>query len=510
MANPWRNLAALKQATATSSLHTRQWEWLKACLHRNRDTEYGRAHGFANINSIADFQNRVPVTQYEQLAPLINRVAAGEQGLLFHEPAIAFERTGGSSGGAKLIPYTATSLADFRNALVPWLADTIDHYQLSSGCAYWAISPATRAEEKTAGGMPIGLPDGAYLGEEALASFAELSAVPYWLATLTDVKQWHIATLYYLIRRDDLALVSVWSPSFFLHLIEAITTYREALSQLLKQGGDIAGNSVPKDIAAFERLRLYQNTKQPQPLWPKLKLISCWADASSKHFFNRLQATFPNTRFQGKGLLATEGVMTVPNVNTHPVLTADSGFYEFENSTGNILPAHALQESECYEVLITTAGGLYRYRLGDQVRCCQRTDKTLQLQFTGRHGLVSDLVGEKLTETFVSDCMKNIKGFRMLFAEQKNIPHYRLIADKQNNPSDVAMQVEQQLRANPQYDYARRIGQLGPLQCTTLKQPLSHYLDWGRAQGRRLGDIKPPALCTEKDCLAYLMERGQS
>lgn len=52
--------------------------------------------------------------------------------------------------------------------------------------------------------------------------------------------------------------------------------------------------------------------------------------------------------------------------------------------------------------MITTAGGLYRYDLGDQIRCIGHQGATPRLVFEGRAGLVSDLVGEKLNEAFVA------------------------------------------------------------------------------------------------------------
>lgn len=80
-----------------------------------------------------DFQRRAPIVDYEALAPLIERIADGEQNLLFTAPALAFETTGGSHSGGKLIPYTARGLDDFRRALTGWLADTIAGHRLAAG-----------------------------------------------------------------------------------------------------------------------------------------------------------------------------------------------------------------------------------------------------------------------------------------------------------------------------------------------------------------------------------------
>src|SRR5258706_1936556 len=98
-----------------------QKQRLLALLRRNAGTEFGRLHGFASIRDEDEYRARVPVASYEDLRPAIERMAAGEPDVLVSGRVIAFEETGGSTGGAKLIPFTAEALAAFRRALVPWL-----------------------------------------------------------------------------------------------------------------------------------------------------------------------------------------------------------------------------------------------------------------------------------------------------------------------------------------------------------------------------------------------------
>jgi hypothetical protein len=61
----------------------------------------------------------------------------------------------------------------------------------------------------------------------------------------------------------------------------------------------------------------------------------------------------------------------------------------------------------------------------------------------------------------------------------------------------AAATIEQRLRSNPQYDYARKIGQLDPVACEIVDHLLERYLRLGTRRGRRLADIKPPALITD-------------
>ena len=74
--------------------------------------------------------------------------------VLFAGRPVAYEKTGGSSAGSKLIPYTTQGLADFQCNLLPWLADTVQAFHIT-GRAYFSISPATRQAESIAG-VPVG------------------------------------------------------------------------------------------------------------------------------------------------------------------------------------------------------------------------------------------------------------------------------------------------------------------------------------------------------------------
>ncbi len=491
-----------------SGLASHEDSWLLRCLAHNGRSEYGRTYGFHDIRSAREFRDRVPIATYESLEPLVFRIARGERDVLFDGAPVAFERTGGSTGGSKLIPYTANSLRDFRVALLPWLARVVQQYDLGGGCAYWSISPATRAPGTTPSGIRIGLPDGAYLGQDAIQRLLDVSAVPATVGEIEDVGLWQLMTLYWLIRRSDLELVSIWSPTFFLALLEAIPRRFPELEELLSAGARITGRRLPPDRAAARRLRAYVKDHDSRSLWPRLKLVSCWADGASTTFVEQLRDRLPQSHFEGKGLVATEGVVTVPHPGGCPVLAADSGFFEFLDSTGRQWFAWELESGQLYEVIVTTSGGLYRYRLGDQVLCEGFVGSQPRLRFVGRSGLVSDLVGEKLTENFVADCLEGIPGFRMLIPLRHPAPGYALVADARlvDEPNSVIRLAEGRLSRNPQYSYARRIGQLQPLSIIQITDPLRAYMARAERQGIRVGDVKVAALRPETDWAATFLE----
>jgi GH3 auxin-responsive promoter len=169
----WTQILAAAQAEraaferAIEDPRVAQLALLRRILAENASSEFGRTHGFDRIDGIERFQS-VPVRDYDSLRPWIDRVAAGESGVLTAEPAIAFEETGGSTSGRKLVPYTQASLAAFRAAVLPWLSDLARQSPATfAGQAYVALSPVARPAHLTAGGIPIGLPsEGAYLGDD--------------------------------------------------------------------------------------------------------------------------------------------------------------------------------------------------------------------------------------------------------------------------------------------------------------------------------------------------------
>ncbi|MCI5147532.1 MAG: Auxin-responsive GH3-related protein, partial [Candidatus Electrothrix sp. AR3] len=289
----WRQLRHLgvqldEQARQGGGLQEQQEDWLLGCLHRNRKTAYGRRFGFNDIHTPDVYRKRVPLAEYDDLVLWIERTAAGEEDVLFAGRAIAFERTGGSTGGSRLIPYSTASLADFQTAILPWLSEIIAGYNLE-GSAYWAVSPALRSPQQTEGGIPIGLSDAAYLGDAAIPAFLQTLAVPQWVGTISNLHDWRLTTLYWLVRREDIELISVWSPTFFLSLLTGLEERAGELATIFRRGSELAGYRLDRDQAALDRLEAYLASHETERLWPKLKVVSCWGDASSRPFCSALK-----------------------------------------------------------------------------------------------------------------------------------------------------------------------------------------------------------------------------
>ena len=198
-------------------------------------------------------------------------------------------------------------------------------------------------------------------------------------------------------------------------------------------------------------------------------------------------------------MLATEAAITLPwdgHEGSIPALT--SGFFEFITHDGRCQLAHQLSRDTSYRVVITTFGGLYRYDMGDQVRCVGHLGDAPRLIFEGRAAVNSDMVGEKLDDAFVSEILRSLAVPAALVPQTDPRPNYELWLDC-GAPVDaaVAVAVDVQLCANPHYAYARRIGQLGQLVPRCMPGWIHARSLASAAAGQRLGDFKPVSLLAD-------------
>jgi hypothetical protein len=230
--------------------------------------------------------------------------------------------------------------------------------------------------------------------------------------------------------------------------------------------------------------------------------VSSWADGHAAFYMPDVKKRLPQAEFQPKGLLATEAVVTVPFRGKTP-LAIRSHFFEFLHDGRAYLP-HQIVPGKIYSVVVTTGGGLYRYRLEDRVEVDGLVERTPSLKFLGKEDHVSDLCGEKLNETFVASaiaeaCASMHTEVRFAFLAPELIeqpPGYTLYLESDTAPPPaLAPRLDSLLSANPHYRYCRALGQLSPTRVFHAASPMFPvYTHRCCEMGQRLGDIKPLAL----------------
>ena len=483
---------SLQQFLQPCDVRAVQMQYLSGLLRRNADTEFGREYGFADIRHFRDFRENVPLTKYEDYAPYIARIEAGEPHILTAEPVTLLEPTSGSSGGKKLIPYTRSLHREFLNGIRPWLCDLYTNVPgICRGKSYWSITPVTAGKEYTAGGIPVGFEDDtAYFGRLEQRIMRHLFAVDGSVKFSGSTEAFYHDTAVQLLQCDCLSLISVWNPTFLTLLCGYIRDEAAALAEELPH--------CRRRLHAAERNRF-------DLVFPGLCLISCWADGSAADEISAVSEMFPGVRIQPKGLLATECFVSLPLLGEQGArLSIYSHFFEFRSlSDGRIYTADRLRPGE-YELIVTTGGGFYRYQIGDIVEVlAAEPGRPPGMRFLRRSGIACDLCGEKLTDDFVRQVCNALgiaQQFCLLAPEGRGYVLYT------NAPGVTVAQLDRALCESYHYRYCRQLGQLRTAEIVRVTgDPARRYLERLTADGMRMGDIKP-AFLSRKDGWQHVFE----
>lgn len=497
-----------------------QEQILRNYLRKNRETKFGQEHGFREIHDISGYRQRVPIRHYQEFLPYLHQIQAGQQGVLTMEGVLSFHPTGGTTG-TKLIPYTRTLQQEFQRALAPWLWDIFLNFPaIRKGKTYWTITPPGKRRDTQPQEIPTGFDDDAsYFGWKGYF-LQHLFAVPSWVTLSEQIENFHFLTLYFLLQNRELRWMSIWSPTFFLVLTEQLHRNAECLLSSLYEGTlklpkpenlPLKFQACPMKKRARELEQIFglPESERCRKIWPYLTFVSLWKDAYARHPAQQLAALFPDTHFQGKGLLATEGVISIPfhTVSKHggtgclPAFT--SHFLEFVAEDGETYCLWELQAGKRYEVILTTGGGLYRYAIGDLVTVEGHYHGLPLLKFIGRRDRTSDLVGEKLEEPFVNHALERALtacpitfSFLLIAPEvEEHSRGYILFVEspeEEERLRQFSHTLDRLFMANFQYGIAIKLRQLVPLRLFRInRNGAAKYLQRCLKSGQKLGDIKP-------------------
>ncbi len=531
---------------ALHHVESTQTDLLRSYLKANADTDFGRRHDFARLTSVADYPKAVPLSTWDDYTASIAAIAAGQPAVLTAEAVRLFELSSGSTAAVKWIPYTAALKAEFQRGLAPWAVDLYGRYpDMLRGPAYWSLTPLTTGPRFTEGGIPLGFEeDSAYLGPLGKLLVESAFAVPNALKQIEDMAAFRYATLRFLLQRADLRFISIWNPTYLELLLAALPESWEQLLADIAAGTLTPPTPLPPALHRELTRRLRPDRRRTESLarlnptavdqlWPVLKVISGWADGPSAPYAQRLSARFPAVVYQPKGLLATEGFITLP-LGPDPaaegcILAVRSHFFEFQPVDAPEDPprlAHQLEKGRSYSVIITTGGGFYRYQLHDIVAVVGYQEQAPRLRFIGKADRISDWFGEKLDERFIAGVIAQLAAghnltprFAMLAPEESPGDfHYTLYLELPQEPAsqnlnlkELEADLERGLCANFHYHYCRQLGQLGPARIRrTAPGATTAYLQACQARGQKLGNIKPAALQKTTGWEVWLLPQYES
>ena len=375
--------------------------------------------------------------------------------------------TSGSTGATKWVPYTAAFLREFARAIDPWVFSLyVRHPSLFFSTHYWSISPFT---ETGGGGKRKISDDSDYLSRAQRKSAAQLFTVSRILAGVSNPEEHMRLTVEGLVGDRRIGLMSVWHPSSLLLILERVRVRTE------------------RSYAA---------------LWPHLRVISCWDRAFAAADAERLRMLFPDVVVEGKGLLATEGVVTIPwfgrrvaAVRSH-VLTLQE-VSEDDVPSADKIPLVEAVPGRHYLVFITAGNGEREYPLGDVVECTGRIGSTPMLEFLHRSGGVSDLHGEKLHPGPVGEALRTLGmtcgGFSCAYLMPRvdRCGYILKITPVAGGRVPTSEEVETVLCENYYYRHTRNLGQLDPVRVEVSPDALAEYC---HERGVSPAAAKPPSI----------------
>jgi hypothetical protein len=497
-----------------------QRDLLLARLTRNADSQFGRDHHFAEIRTPADFRRRVPISGYDRHEPYIERVRLGDPGALFGPgtEVLMFALTSGTTSRPKTIPVTKEALSDYREGWTIWGIMAFDaHPEMIRNGLRPILQIASDWRESL---TPAGIPCGAITGLTAHMQNRLVRTrycMPPVASSIKDIESKYYVALRCSIHRN-LGTIIAANPSTILAMARLADREKQSLIR------DVADGTIDQrwQISAEIRRQLRANARRrhkhtarvleqianetgrllPKNYWPNLEFLSNWMGGTMRAYLRGYPEYFADTPVRDVGLIASEGRMTIPLEDGTPagVLDVRHHYFEFvpEDQASCAEPeaveATDLIEGRSYFIVLTTAGGLYRYNISDLVRCVGYHGKAPVIEFLNKGAHYSSLTGEKLSEhqaiTAVEAAQRavgvHVKSY-LLAPNWDEPPYYSLLIEEDDlSSNDVASQlataVEHELqRQNVEYLCKRETRRLGPVRILPIPEG-----SWTRFQKRRL------------------------
>lgn len=502
-----------------------QEERLDVILRGARGTAFGEEHGLDGVKSLEDWRAAVPVRTHAELLPWLDRVAAGEAGVLTRERVSMLLETSGTTGRPKHLPVTPTWARTCAEAQSLWvLAMVRDHEAVTRGHALTIVSPEVHA--RSPGGLPVGSNTGRMHAAQPWYVRARYP-VPTRAFSYTP-SELRLYTILRFALQGELSTITTANPSTVLLLARKLQEWREPLSRDLAAGTLRHGPA--EALRRRERLRLAPRLRRrpvptdwsPAALWP-LALVNCWKGGPARYFVERLpEALGAAVPVREVGITASEGFFAVPLGDDWAggVLWTIGHVMEFVGEDGQPRWAWELEEGEVVRLLISTEAGLYRYDLQDLLEVVGFAGRTPVLRFVGKAGRFLNSTGEKVAEGQVAEAVALAAartgsapaGFtaRLRMGE---VPHLELGAEglSEREAEAFAGATDRALAGvNLEYDSKRSSGRMGPLRVVSL--PSGTYAAFRArrvAAGAPEGQVKDPVVAVDEAEWARLLEAAQ-
>ncbi len=365
-----------------------QMQTLNRIVKKNQHTVYGRRYGFSEIKTVQDYQRRVPIIEYQDILPEIERLKRGEQGILTSAPVEYFASTSGTTSGVKLVPVTKERIQALKTEFIIWMRLTLKgHLKDALGKILYIAGPYH--EGLTEGGIPYGSISG-YLIYKGPDWAKKRLAIPIEVFNEFDYeRKLYLMALY--------ALQSNVTHLGFTTSIEVLLLF-----DYIRENWDSLVNDVEQiNPRRGKKLRMLKDPK-PAHIWPKLHLANCFMTETSKIYMQTLMDVIGrDIVVRDPGINASEGRISLgicdDQLSGYPAVY--NTFFEFQDHQNPdvIRLVDTLQQDHRYKIILTTSEGLYRYNTGDVVEVTGFKNNLPQVRFYQRDFFLN-IVGELAAE----------------------------------------------------------------------------------------------------------------
>jgi len=465
-----------------------------------RQTEYtvlGKQYDFSSVKTYHTFQERVPISSYEDLEPFIERTRKGEQNVFWNEPIKWFAKSSGTTNAkSKFIPVSGQALEDC-------------HYK--AGKDLLCLYLNNNEESQLFTGKSLRLGGSKQLYEDNNTYFGDLSAIlidnmPFW-AEFSSTPS------------NKTSLMSEWETKLMAIVNE---TKRENVTSF-------AG--VPSWMLVLLN-KILEETKKTNlfEIWPNLE-VYFHGGVSFDPYREQYKSILPRNEFKYYEIYnASEGFFAIQDLNNSNdlLLMLDYGiFYEFipmdtfGTPNQKVIRLAEVELNKNYAVVITTNSGLWRYLIGDTVRFTSL--KPYRIKVTGRTKHHINVFGEelmientdqalaktcKLTNTEVVDYT-----VAPVFMNGKEKGAHEWIIEFKKKPEDLSTfseLLDQNIQSlNSDYEAKRYNNMtLNPLTINIARENL--FYDWLKNQDKLGGQHKIPRLSNNRDYLEQLLSLQNS
>jgi hypothetical protein len=459
---------------------------LKELLKTGKATEFGKDHHLQDINVHEEFVQAVPVRDYEQFKPYIEKIKEGKHNVLWKGLPIYLAKTSGTTSGVKYIPISKESIDNHintaRNALLCYIAESGNTNFTEGKMIFLSGSP----ELERIGGIPTGRLSGIvnhhvpnYLRSNQLPSY-ETNCIDDWETKLDKIVAETI--------NQDMTLISgipPWAQMYFDRLIEKTG---KKIKELFPNFSVLVHGGVN-----FEpyRHRLFESIGSP------IAAIE----------------TFPAS----EGFIAFQDSQDAEGL----LLNTNSGiFFEFVpageifNANPTRLSLKEVKVGENYALLINSNAGLWGYNIGDTVKFVSTNPYRLVVTGRIKHFISAfgeHVIGEEVEQSLIKAAEEegvHITEFTVapMIQQGKGQSYHEWFIEFENRPENIdrfAEKVDVNLRKKNIYYNDLITGNiLLPLHIRPVKK--HGFIDYMKSIGKLGGQNKVPRLSNDRNIASAL------